>query len=130
MLRGLVASILVIAIAVASGCTRNQPIYNVENAAVPIAGKQLSVDQVRTAIIRALVQKRWSVSDESEGRLEATIHVRSHMARINIDYSPTRYSITYKDSAVLNYDGATIHRNYNRWIMQLQDIIKRELLLQ
>jgi hypothetical protein len=120
----------VIAIAVASGCTRNQPIYNVENAAVPITGKQLSVDQVRTAIVRALVQKRWNVSDESEGRLEATIHVRSHMARINIDYSPTRYSITYKDSAVLNYDGATIHRNYNRWIMQLQDIINRELLLQ
>jgi hypothetical protein len=31
---------------------------------------------------------------------------------------------------VLNYDGTTIHRNYNRWIMQLQNIINRELLLQ
>lgn len=130
MLRGLVASILLISIVISSGCTPNQPVYNVEHAAVPAAGKQLSADQVRTAIVRALVQKGWSVTDESKGHLEAQIHVRSHMARMNIDYSPTHYSITYKDSAVLNYDGTTIHRNYNKWIMLLQNLINRELLLQ
>jgi len=130
MLRGLVAAILLISIALASGCTRNQPIYNVEHAAIPVAGKQLSADQVRAAIVRALVQKGWSVTDESEGHLEAEIHVRSHMARIDIDYSPTHYSITYKDSAVLRYDGTTIHRNYNKWIIHLQNLINSELLLQ
>lgn len=129
MFRYFSACFLLISITVSSGCSRTEPIYNVENAAVPVAAEELTTNQVRNAIARALVQKGWSISGESKGQLEAVIHPRKHMALIDIEYSTTRYSIRYKDSAILRYDGTEIHRNYNKWIRNLQNAINRELLV-
>jgi len=49
------------------------------------------------------------------------------MARVAIAYSTRSYSITYKDSHTMNYDGATIHRNYNKWVRNLEILINRQL---
>ena len=37
------------------------------------------------------------------------------------------YSINYKDSTNLDYDGTNIHRNYNGWIANLDRAIKTQL---
>ena len=68
--------------------------------------------------------------DAKEFRIEAnpfTLNVRKHMARVAIAYSTRSYSITYKDSHTLAYDGATIHRNYNKWVRNLKILINRQL---
>jgi len=49
------------------------------------------------------------------------------MAQVDIKYSTIAYSITYKDSSNLKYDGTKIHSNYNGWIQNLDKAIKIQL---
>ena len=53
--------------------------------------------------------------------------MRQHTAVVDIRYSPESYSISYRDSAVLLYDGQVIHRNYNKWVQLLSERIQLEL---
>jgi hypothetical protein len=96
---------------------RVQPIYNVETMTVLTGSrKPATAQQIRDAIITGATAKRWQVREVGEGHLVAQIFVRSHMAEVDITYDATSYSITYKDSTNLRYDGTLIHRNYNKWI--------------
>ena len=49
------------------------------------------------------------------------------MAKVDINYNTKTYSITYKDSSDLDYDGTKIHKNYNGWIQNLDNAIKVQL---
>lgn len=105
------------------GCT-SRPIYNVEDMVVITGtGAKLSQQEVRRAVVKAAVSKGWSVKDLGPGRVQATVRVRRHMARVVIAYSPRSYSITYRSSGLLGYDGQNIHRSYNRWIRGLEQRI-------
>ena len=53
--------------------------------------------------------------------------VRQHFASVDIHYDSNSYSIRYKDSKVLMYDGTNIHRNYNKWVQLLDQQIKLNL---
>ncbi|MCH8686358.1 hypothetical protein [Pedomonas mirosovicensis] len=107
---------------------RDQPIYNVIDAPIATAsGKQPSSDQVRAAIIQAASARGWVTRDEGTGHLVATLHVRKHTAVIDIKYTGSSFSITYKDSQVLRYTGTTIHRNYNKWVKLLEQDIQQKL---
>jgi hypothetical protein len=88
---------------------------------------QLSAAQVRGAIIEAATDRGWIVKEDDPGRILLEIFVRRHSAMVTIDYSPTTYDITYTDSENLLYDGSNIHRNYNGWILLLQQQINRRL---
>jgi hypothetical protein len=46
---------------------------------------------------------------------------------VDIPYSAKSYSITYKSSSNLNYDGTTIHSNYNGWVQNLHKAINTQL---
>lgn len=67
------------------------------------------------------------MQDSKPGVLEGTLNLRSHMAKIEIQYNNNSYSILYKDSSNLNYDGTKIHSNYNGWIQNLQKAIQVQL---
>ena len=109
-------------------CARTMPLYNVSSAPVVTrSGGQESTAQVRSAIIEALQDKGWIVKQDNPGKIVAEVLVRSHMAEIEVDYSATHYRITYKDSDNLLYDGSTIHRNYNKWIVLLERQINQRL---
>lgn len=111
-----------------AACARTMPVYNVGSMPVETgSGAQLSADQVRDAIIEAAHTKGWFVQPESDNRLIATVHVRTHMAEVEIAYSPTEYSISYKDSDNLLYNGSDIHRNYNKWVQLLEVRINEKL---
>ena len=85
---------------------------------------------VRRAIVEALETRGWSVGQESPGLVVASILVRGrHQAWVDIPYSTKGYQIRYRDSAGLDYDGERIHRNYNRWVQQLDADIHRQLQL-
>jgi hypothetical protein len=120
------SALVVIGLALA-GCARTMPVYNVSSAPVAAPSGQLSAAQVRSAIIEALHDKRWIVKQDDPGKIMAEIMARSHRADIDIDYSATQYSITYRDSANLRYDGSEIHRNYNKWIKLLERQINQRL---
>jgi len=97
---------------------RTYPIYNVHYAPVTTE-KPLTLDQVAHAIERAGYSLGWQMQPTGPGLIVGTLYLRSHMAQVNIPYTTSGYSITYRDSTGLGYDGTNIHRNYNSWVQNL-----------
>lgn len=121
------AVLLLSVLAAAVGC-RTAPIYNVtDQAIVSSGGKPKTQEEIKTAILEAGRARGWTMSDKGPGHLEGTLRVRSHVAVVDIRYTTTKFSINYKDSQVLHYDGTNIHPNYNSWIQNLQREIERRL---
>lgn len=114
-------------ILILGGC-RNNPVYNVMDSDISTLGaSNKSMDQVKSAIIDAGTPLGWVFSDKGEGHLVATLAVRKHMAVVDITYNTKAYSINYKDSENLSYDGTNIHQNYNSWVQNLQRRINIKL---
>ncbi len=109
-------------------CASTAPILNVSNAPVTSAsGRPLSADQVKSAIIRAGAALGWQMREAGPGKLTATLQLRTHTAEIEIPYSPSSYSISYKSSIDLKESGGQIHTNYNGWIQNLTRGINAQL---
>jgi len=110
------------------------PIVPHENVVLTAAaGGPLTAEQVRGAIIRAAARTRypWMITADGPDKLIATTLVRGkHTAEVSISYTPSSFSVTYRDSRNLNYrirHGAPeIHPNYNVWVQQLVDAIQAE----
>jgi hypothetical protein len=111
-------------VSAAYAAPRSNQIENVVNEPMP-AG--VSAAQAEAAVLQALSSRGWTVSKPSGGSVDATYARRDFSATINVAYSRTSYSITYKDSTGLKYDAAkgTIHPNYNKWIANLKLDITR-----
>ena len=114
-----------VAILVLVGC-RAGNVYNVQNA--PGADKAVSMADVEMAIRRAGHGLGWQIVPQGPGRADGILVLRGHRAVVDITYDTRNYSITYKDSTNLHYDGTTIHSNYNGWIQNLDKAIRKELL--
>ena len=106
------------------GC-RTADVYNVQNA--PGASKAVSMADVEMAIRRAGHGLGWQIVPQGPGKAEGILVLRDHRAVVNITYDTKNYSITYKDSSNLNYDGKTIHSNYNGWVQNLDKAIRAQL---
>ena len=117
-----------LALVVLLAACNTQPINNVEQTAmVNAAGKPLSRDQVRGAIVRAGGALGWQMADEGTGKLVGTINLRKHTAVVDIPYSASGYSIKYRSSAGLDEANGQIHKNYNGWIQNLHRGINAQL---
>ena len=106
---------------------RNAPVYNVEQAPLN-APKSASLSQIGKAIKVAGAQLGWQMQDISPGKMVGKLYNRSHVAEVDIVYDKRNYSIRYKDSVNLKYDGTTIHKNYNSWVHNLQKAIGAQVL--
>lgn len=121
----IVASVLALFVV---GCA-TKPVYNVTNAPVATSKPNPSLDDVGKAIMRAGAALGWQMKETKPGHMLGTLYLRKHVAVVDVNYSTTSYSITYKDSTELNYDGNTIHNNYNGWIQNLEKGIHTQLSL-
>ncbi len=119
-----VASILVL---LAAGCRGSVPIYNVTDAPVAASKPNPSLDEVGKVIIRAGASLGWQMKETRPGQILGTLYLRNHVAVVDVNYSVKSYSIRYKDSTELNYDGQNIHANYNGWIQNLDNRIRAQL---
>ncbi|WP_394126530.1 hypothetical protein [Vibrio hepatarius] len=108
------------------GCGRVQPVMNVEDTPV---GYNLQSKQVKMAIMQAATNRGWVVEEVSPGEFNAKLHVRSHYAEVKIPFNSKFYSILYLNSDNLRAEDGKIHRNYNRWVNNLNVDIKRQLSL-
>ena len=111
-----------------AGC-RAAPVYNIENAPIEVNSKHSS-DNIKKAIIRAGVALGWKMKAKANGHIVATLFLRKFVAIVDIKYNTKSYSITYKDSKGLNYDGTNIHQNYNGWIKNLDRGIQSQLSIE
>jgi len=87
----------------------------------------LDADHNRQAILRGLAAHRWQVVSDEPGRIVARFDKRNvgkHVATVDVLYGDDAIEIRYRDSHGLRcnqVDGRceTIHRAYNRWVVQL-----------
>lgn len=101
-----------------------------EPVPVPAGLSEKAVSQA----VRVGVSKRgWIVTRQDPGYVEATLHLRSHMAKIGITYDTQSVRIKYLDSSNLDYeqkkDGPHIHGNYLKWVNNVVHDISVELNL-
>ncbi len=110
------------------------PVIDLPNNAVATnSGKTVTAEQVKQAILTAAASKGWTVAQQPDRQLVATILVRNkHTVVVDIAYSAESYSIVYKDSINMKFgvvDGSkVIHPYYNRWTQALKEAIRIELL--
>lgn len=109
------------------------PLVNYENIAIVTGSHKVAeIDQIKQAIRLGAAVKGWKVEESADGSLTATIVVRKHTVVVKIDYEVSKYSIHYKDSAVMKYEvnngQAIIHPFYNVWVENLKNDINIELL--
>lgn len=104
-----------------------QPVQDIEDSPVPSG---LSLTQIKKAIIRGGARRNWVIRESSPGVMEGTLNARKHMVKVEIRYNQFSYSITYKASANMKYNGGLIHKKYNAWVRNLDQDIQRNLLLE
>lgn len=107
------------------GC-RSNPVLNIDDSPITANGKY-QIEDVKKAIIQAGVGLGWKMIENTPGQILGTLAVREHVAVVTITYDKSKYSIKYKDSTNLKYDGTNIHSNYNGWIQRLDQQINAKL---
>jgi hypothetical protein len=125
MLRRLLTCVLLASVFALTGC-KSAPVYDVTAAPVT-STKPMSMQAVEQAIIGAGTSLGWQMAPQGAGKITGTLILRTHRAVVDITYDTKSYSIKYKDSDNLNYDGRSIHSNYNGWIQNLDRAIRARL---
>jgi len=110
------------------GC-RSNPVYNVTDMSFTTTTGNYSTNDVRNAILQAGTAQGWQMQAVRPGLISGTLNIRNHMAQVDIPYDRSRYSILYRDSDNLRYDGTNIHSNYNGWVQNLRNAINTRLSL-
>lgn len=109
-----------------TGCARTAPVLNVTK---PITASYDS-NQVKNAILEAGLAREWVMTPVAPGIIKGHLEQRGHSADIQVNYSTTSYSINYIGSQNLSAGGGKIHRNYNRWVNNLDHDIQLRLASQ
>jgi hypothetical protein len=91
-------TVLTLALVPALVSCRKSPIYNVNNATIS-APKRVTLNDVRGAIERAGDGLGWKMQPTGHGQMVGTLNLRSHMAQVDIQYTTTSYSITYRTAS-------------------------------
>ena len=91
----------------------------------------LSEKAVAKSIRLGVAQRGWVVSRQDPGYMEATLNIRSHVAKVGITYDTKSIQIRYIDSTNLHYEVKKgvrrIHGNYLKWINNIVKDISVQL---
>ncbi|MDR1239917.1 MAG: CsgG/HfaB family protein [Treponema sp.] len=96
-----------------------------------IQGSQLPIPidtyQFQTAMLEVLEQDKWTVDQEGSGYILCTLRGRNWWVQIKICYWDDEYWYEYVNSNNLDANPARnrIHRNYDNWISNLENRLKR-----
>ncbi|EST17411.1 putative lipoprotein [Pseudomonas putida S610] len=119
------AAALGLVLAGIAGCT-SKPVLNPSEQLA--AATPYTQQQVQQTILKAIVERGWTARSVGASVIQADITVRNTFyAAVDIHYSASQFRIDYRDSRELGYDGGKIHRNYNRWVYNLDRSIVRQL---
>ena len=114
-------TLITLALLTTAGCT-SKPVLNTQHD-LP-ANTQVSEEKMKTVIVNALQKREWNVQRLSPQLVQAEITVRNqYYAAIDIRYTRNSYAITYRESHKQDYKNGKIHRNYNRWVNNLDSDI-------
>lgn len=124
-MRRLMACLLGLVILFSAGC-RSATVYN--PAPVTLTSATRGADTVlRDKIVAAGQSRGWTMQPEMPGLIVATYQKGIHQAVVDITYTPGGYSIAYRSSQNLKYDGTRIHPAYNAWVKELETAINSQI---
>lgn len=89
------------------------------------APEKATLDQIEFAIFLAAKDEHWRLRRVKPGHMEASYSLRQHSAVVDIFYDKEKFSLKYKDSINLKYDGTDISKHYNIWVEKLGWKIRR-----
>ncbi len=115
-------AISVIAIGTLAGCV-TKPIYNVSNQSFASTAI-LPLNTVQDEIKMIGANRGWIFEDVKPGHMIGKVGTTKHNARVNLNYSETKFSISYLDSYNLKANNGIIHHRYNRWV----ELLERDLV--
>lgn len=121
-LRLAIASALLIVIAACSA-----PIHKVESKSYGWGPqKGVTMAQVQATVEKTALDWGWLLSNEKPGSFTATKTWGGgkHSAVVDVIYNLKDFTIRYKDSKQLGYNGSTIHKTYNTMVTRLEENIK------
>jgi hypothetical protein len=109
-----------------------EDIGNFENqTALTGSGQPATVKQIKAALTAGGSPRGWVIKEVAPGQLVANVNVRNkHTVTVDIAVAPGLYSIKYKDSTNMNYDGVKINPHYNKWVQMLSEDARKELAKQ
>ncbi|WP_455818016.1 hypothetical protein [Pseudomonas cerasi] len=105
------------------GCARTEPVKNINQT----LNSHYNDNQLQTAILEAGRARQWLMQPQQPGVINGHITQRGHSADIRITYGANHYSINYVGSSNLMAGAGEIHRNYNRWVINLDNDIQFRL---
>lgn len=114
---------VLIIVGLLAGCARTAPIDQVHSS-VSTGHTQT---QVKNAILKAGIQRQWIMSEAGPGVIKGRLQNREHEADVRIIYTATNYEIKYENSRNLQASNGKIHKNYNRWVQNLDRDIQINL---
>ncbi|SCA56660.1 conserved hypothetical protein [Candidatus Terasakiella magnetica] len=122
------SGLVVVACLILSGCFgRVQPVYSVFSHPVPSSAEFMSLREISEVIELSAMNRKWLVEEQYPGLLKLTFRKKTHVAVIEVTFDQSSYSIKYLNSVDLLYNGSRIHRNYNRWVANLEKDIEMNL---
>ena len=130
MLRSRLLVILLLPILLMLMAARQAPLVDPDPIAIPA---KITDAQVAKSIRGALINRKWTVTDEKPGEIKSTLMLRDHKVRIDITWDKRQIQIRYVDSENLKYEVENgkrlIHKNYLGWINNLVTDISANLNL-
>jgi hypothetical protein len=110
------------------GCARRAALYQPQ----PVSFVRLPVEDVEAGIYAGARRRGWVPTKLHDGLIQATLHLRSHVAVVDIAYEADSFRLRYVRSENLNYereaDGTQqIHQHFNIWQQNLIQDISEEL---
>lgn len=108
-------------------CGSSNPILNYQE--VPTAGNSgtANLNNVQRAILTACARNGWQPKVAGNGHIAATKYLSGRIAVVDIHFSAETYSIAYRDSSNMGYDGTSINPLYNDWVESLNQEIRTKL---
>jgi hypothetical protein len=111
------------------------PIVNHENLLVAVSSKTApTTDTVTQAIVNGAQARKWTISRiPDSSKIHAKLFVnKKHTVVVEIENTATTYSVRYVSSIDMKYgveNGVpVIHPFYNRWVNELIESIRTELV--
>lgn len=110
------------------GCvSKTAPLLNYPASPVVTASGKPDIAKVKKAIILGGTRAGWQMQPGKDGYILGSLFEKGTMAKVDISYTADTYTITYKHSSNLLYNGTEIHKQYNEWVENLHNAIRAEL---
>ncbi len=106
-----------------AGCAKTAPVKHFKSEIT----QNYTNDQVKNAIIEAGLSRDWVMTPQAPGVIQGRYTNRNHSAEVLIHYTNKGYEISYANSQNLLASEGKIHKNYNRWVNNLDHDIQVRL---